>query len=439
MQSPKKTRVTLTKAQAASAIGAELFEILEECLNDGKLDDGEIARLQEWSAKATESVDFPGIRLMQETVSEALEDGIITTQERQEIMAVVLRVLPKAERETVKAHFALLESDSEENEEFATESESTPLPNAQPIDESRPPKCKKWKLFAVGAEHASAKVDWKTIRFLRTMYALSGEELAAPSDDSSPTKPVNEWRFFVSAPTTVQDEVSAILDQTRDTLGGRTPVSDKQKQVLSELHWSFGTEQLLHYRHADTVIQIWAKARNLGEDWNYEDPDSPWASVQSATSGSRGEWIKNPATAAQLKYLRALGIQGGDNLTKGEASDMIDSAVNSSRSVSNRQMMVLRFWNKIAVAKQGRNRVSEWMDDWYTDDPDRKAAWELWKEDNDDHGRQDSPEKVPLGIGYKYLKRVKSGAPGGHQSGGCLAWIVGALIVFVMYKFVFGE
>lgn len=115
-----------------------------------------------------------------------------------------------------------------------------------------------------------------------------------------------------------------------------------------------------------------------------------------------------PATEPQCRYILALGGVVPDGLTKESASDLIDSLLSTGRSVSNRQMMVLRFWNRLDVREGGKRGVSEWMDAWYAEDRDRVAAWSIWKEENGDTGRQDNPEKVPIGVGEDYLRRVKS-------------------------------
>ena len=118
-------------------------------------------------------------------------------------------------------------------------------------------------------------------------------------------------------------------------------------------------------------------------------------------------WRDDPATDAQLNYLRALGASFGPWISKGEASNLIDAMLNSRSGVSNRQMMVLRFWNRMDIADGGKNAVCEWMDTWYALDPDHVAAWELWKEAHGDCGRQISPEIVPLGAGIIWLEKIK--------------------------------
>ena len=73
----------------------------------------------------------------------------------------------------------------------------------------------------------------------------------------------------------------------------------------------------------------------------------------------RGDWTEDPATERQLDYIRALGGRTRGIGTKGEASDLIDSLLESAASVSNRQMMVLRFWDRVDIASGGRQAVSE--------------------------------------------------------------------------------
>jgi hypothetical protein len=123
-----------------------------------------------------------------------------------------------------------------------------------------------------------------------------------------------------------------------------------------------------------------------------------------------------PASESQRQYLRSLGVRMPLNCSKQKASELLDEVLNGSCSVSNRQMMVLRFWNKIEEAEKGRASVSAWMDSWYAEDPDRLSAWTIWKEENGDCGRQDQPDRVLVGAGYEYIRRVK-GSSTGKQNG----------------------
>lgn len=115
-----------------------------------------------------------------------------------------------------------------------------------------------------------------------------------------------------------------------------------------------------------------------------------------------------PATDRQVAYLRALGATISDDITKVEASAMLDDLIADGRDVSKRQLMVLRFWNRCDVAALGREGVSDWMDEWYARNPAHKAAWSLWKAENGDDGLQGDPTRVPIGAGKDYLPRAEA-------------------------------
>jgi len=116
----------------------------------------------------------------------------------------------------------------------------------------------------------------------------------------------------------------------------------------------------------------------------------------------------NLVTPKQLEFIRDLGGTCAENVTKSQASEIIDQLLAARPTV--RQRMVLRFWNRLDLSTAGVEGVTEWMDRWYEDDPRRLEAWELWKrESGDDGGRSPtSIDSVPLGAGQAYLVRVKA-------------------------------
>lgn len=134
----------------------------------------------------------------------------------------------------------------------------------------------------------------------------------------------------------------------------------------------------------------------------------------------------NRATERQIAYIEDLGGSVDEGMTKLEASTLIDVLLENRPTT--RQRMVLRFWDRLDIADQGIEAVSDWMDQWYALNTNHLKAWELWKEENCDSGGRDSylVELVPLGIGYDYLKRVdrSSGRPSG-----CLGLILVVVIL----------
>jgi len=139
-----------------------------------------------------------------------------------------------------------------------------------------------------------------------------------------------------------------------------------------------------------------------------------------------------PATQRQLDYIRSLGGTPAASLGKWEASDVIDTL--KQRAVaSNRQIMVLRFWNCLHIASGGRHAITDWMDAFYAEDTDRKGAWELFKSENGDDRSQRDPSWVELGIGHAYLRRVKDGHARSSQKSGCASTLLWVLLPLVFY------
>lgn len=119
-------------------------------------------------------------------------------------------------------------------------------------------------------------------------------------------------------------------------------------------------------------------------------------------------WRDDPMTDPQCNFIKSLGGSISRAATKGQASDLIESLV-GKKPISNRQQMVMRFWGRDRLRAEGPREISEWMDEIYTKDPDRKLAWELFKQECEDDGLQGDPGRVPFGIGQTYLARIKQG------------------------------
>ena len=141
------------------------------------------------------------------------------------------------------------------------------------------------------------------------------------------------------------------------------------------------------------------------------------------------------ATERQIQFILSLGGEPTPGLSKRDASVMIDRLLANNERPSNRQMMVLRFWNRLELAVDGKRAIFAWMDEWYREDGDRRRAWELFKEENGDDGGQSDPSRVEVGIGEEYLRRVK-GRGRAKASGGCAvlvligAGLIGASLAF---------
>jgi len=138
--------------------------------------------------------------------------------------------------------------------------------------------------------------------------------------------------------------------------------------------------------------------------------------AQNAPPPLRGprhsDWRDDSMTEPQRHFIKSLGGTIRADATKGEASELIDQLLNGHKPISSRQQMVLRFWGHSVPAGQGCREIMTWMDEFYHADPDRKVAWELFKQESEDNGLQGDPSRVPVGIGPQYLARVKAGGSG---------------------------
>jgi hypothetical protein len=123
------------------------------------------------------------------------------------------------------------------------------------------------------------------------------------------------------------------------------------------------------------------------------------------------DWHDDPLSEAQIRYINSLGGDPSTVSTKGDAATLIDALLHSPKSITPRQRMVLQFWGATPSLDYGKPEISQWMDKWYSEDPDRLAAWESYKESVGDCGQMRDPSTIQFGIGGIWLQRVKNGKP----------------------------
>ena len=119
------------------------------------------------------------------------------------------------------------------------------------------------------------------------------------------------------------------------------------------------------------------------------------------------------ATGRQMEYIRSLGGDPSPGLSRAEAEELIPQLQARQYQTSaqqqpptQRQMMVLRFWNRTDLAQTSKWEVEQWLNKFYDEDSSRRKAWELFKVEAGDDGSQHDPSSIPLGAGENYLKRV---------------------------------
>jgi hypothetical protein len=113
------------------------------------------------------------------------------------------------------------------------------------------------------------------------------------------------------------------------------------------------------------------------------------------------------ATQNQIQYIRDLGGTVPVGMTKLYASMVIEKLLRSGEGrPTPRQIMVLRFWNRLDLAEKSKGEIERWLDQLYREDKRRKAAWELYKLKNHDDGAQHDPSWVKVGEGENCLREI---------------------------------
>jgi hypothetical protein len=112
-------------------------------------------------------------------------------------------------------------------------------------------------------------------------------------------------------------------------------------------------------------------------------------------------YYSQPASQQQLDVIEQITNIRRAGLTRVEASDLIQNP-----PASNRQIMFLRFWNRLDMASQSRHEICDWMDAFISENRARWTAWDLYKRDSHDDGTQHDPSSVPIGAGEKYLEKA---------------------------------
>ncbi len=113
-------------------------------------------------------------------------------------------------------------------------------------------------------------------------------------------------------------------------------------------------------------------------------------------------WHDDAASDKQIDLMIKLGIPFHPGISKGGASALISAHLEAKDSrPSDRQIMILRFFNRLDLMEKSRAEVADWMDVWYAEEPRRRDAWEMYKADCGEDITD--PDSVEIGIGLAYL------------------------------------
>ncbi len=116
------------------------------------------------------------------------------------------------------------------------------------------------------------------------------------------------------------------------------------------------------------------------------------------------EWTKDAATTKQIDLILNLGGKIPPGLTKGEASKQIDYLL-ERRPPTPRQIMLLRFFDRLEMANRTKEEVSYWIDELFIHQGEAERAWHRFKLETDHDPYERDPNTVPIGAYKKYRKK----------------------------------
>ena len=120
---PHRTRrISLTKSQLRTELGAELLSLCESVTADGRLAPEEAEGLREWLDEA-DAVDLPAASYLREVVERVLADGKVTPDECREVYRAIEAVLPPEVRRQAAAARKEIEATQREEAKAAREQE----------------------------------------------------------------------------------------------------------------------------------------------------------------------------------------------------------------------------------------------------------------------------------------------------------------------------
>ena len=377
--SGKGKRISLTKSQIACQSGRQLLVLLTRITSDGRISESELAEIHQWVEKnAGLASEIPAIGYLREILASILVDGVVGNDEILDLWMAVERILPAPLR--AKASLKQKRADVE----------GQPVLSKIEVTKTGLPTVQTWILVSSNGD-LSPPLEWKILRRWFFHGWISPAIGLLPVTGAANPIPAAELTFLAKPTTQLQLEKQRFL--APELVSQKHPVSGKQRRVLKELGWPGYIDTLPNYYVAHQVIQDWARHGAQQFSFSYSDLESPWS------------W-NQPATPDQLRYLEALGGSTKLDLTKDSAARLIDG-LKYTAPASNRQIMVLRFWNREDLIVSGRLAISRWMDDFYQKDRDHLRAWENFKKETGDDGSQADPNSVGVGAGMEYLQSLK--------------------------------
>lgn len=278
---PRKPRLSLTKSQLQTGVGAELLALCQAVTEDGVLSKEEIVALRRWLT-VNRAADLPAVAFLVATVERIIADGKVTRDEVQDLYAAIEAVLPpEARKQAVSARRA---AEAEERAQEIAEREEEKRQAREERERNRPVASANFMVAGVHYEGRPAVIR-RHVGGGETVY-LVRDHGNRFSRNAVEVRLANGMQIgFVPEAEAV--DLAPLLDRgcphrasvTKVLTGGRVPVP----VVQAYLHDPAATVEGLV-----SAASVPPKQHTPVQDDEEEEDESPWERVAREESPKAG-------------------------------------------------------------------------------------------------------------------------------------------------------
>jgi hypothetical protein len=195
------------------------------------------------------------------------------------------------------------------------------------------------------------------------------------------------------------DEVERLHMLLRNDVAGM-PSVDYLRSITREIVADGSVDEVESYRLKKAILRVAPK----GVRGVFADHLSQIGLPDPAEPLGQPRWRFDEATERQLDLIVRLGGQTSPKMSKGDASDEIERLL-ENRGPSARQIMVLRFFDRMDLLSTTKDEVCLWMDTAFHENPRLELAWAAYKRETAMDPRDVDYAKIPIGEYRKYIKK----------------------------------
>lgn len=221
-----RQRISLTKTQRQSAVGAELLSLCQVVTTDGSLSEEEVSSLREW-LEEHRAEDLPAISHLTTMIDRIVADGRVTPEERRELYIALEAVLPPDVRAIAKRNRRSIEEKERDRLRLQRELDK----KRQRDERERNSPIEHWDFMVAGAKydgrpalierHAQAGARAYLVRDYSNKYSKNAVEVRTTSGHQIgfvPEEDAADLAPFLDAGHPYYAEIKKILT------GGRYPI-----------------------------------------------------------------------------------------------------------------------------------------------------------------------------------------------------------------------